>query len=226
MGWTISVHRRWLNIIRLWNRLVDMDDDRLTKKVFVYDFNKNTNSTWCSEVKSILEKIGLRTRCFQNMIKSDIKVCEQSLFDNYCNEWSTKSRDVSKLRTYITFKTEYKTEEYVKAFLPKQERSFLAQLRCGVLPLRIETGRFCGLKPEERICQVCDSGKIEDEKHFILECNQYTIFRQSLYRQINTQYFYALPPNDQLKYLVTQEYRKTAKFISQSFMQRKTILYN
>ena len=50
MGWTISVHRRWLNIIRLWNRLVDMDDDRLTKKVFVYGFNKNTNSTWCSEV--------------------------------------------------------------------------------------------------------------------------------------------------------------------------------
>ena len=73
MGWTISVHRRWLNIIRLWNHLVDMDDDRLTKKVFVYDFNKNTNSTWCSEVKSILEKIGLRTRCFQNMIKCDIK---------------------------------------------------------------------------------------------------------------------------------------------------------
>ena len=47
MGWTILLHRRWLNIIRLWNRLVDMDDDRLTKKVFVYDFNKNTNSTWC-----------------------------------------------------------------------------------------------------------------------------------------------------------------------------------
>ena len=94
MGWTISVHRRWLNIIRLWNRLVDMNDDRLTKKVFVYDFNKNTNSIWCSEVKSILEKIGLRTRCFQNMIKCDITVCEQSLFDNYCNEWSTKSRDV------------------------------------------------------------------------------------------------------------------------------------
>ena len=32
MGWPISLHRRWLNIIRLWKRLVDMDDDRLTKK--------------------------------------------------------------------------------------------------------------------------------------------------------------------------------------------------
>ena len=97
------------------------------------------------------------------MIKCDIKVCEQSLFDNYCNKWSTKSRDVSKLQTYITFKMEYKTEEYVNAFLPKQERSFLEQLRCGVFPLRVETGRFCGLKPGERICQVCDSGKIEEE---------------------------------------------------------------
>ena len=85
---------------------------------------------------------------------------------------------------------DYKTEEYVKAILPKQERLFLAQLCCGVLPLRVETGRFLGLNPEKRICQVWDSGKIEDKKCFILECNQYTNLRQSLYRQINTQYLY------------------------------------
>ena len=90
---------------------------------------------------------------------------------------------MSKLQTYITFKTDYKTEEYVKAILPKQERSFLAQLCCGVLPLRVETGRFLGLNPEKRICQVWDSGKIEDEKCFILECNQYTNLRKSLYSE-------------------------------------------
>ena len=44
---------------------------------------------------------------------------------------------MSKLRTYILIKNQYNTEDYVKAHLPKQERSFLAQLRCGVLPLRI-----------------------------------------------------------------------------------------
>ena len=111
-----------------------------------------------SEVKLILEKIGLRAGCSQNMAKYDIKVCGQFSLGIFCNEWSTKSREVSKLATYITFKTEYKTVESVKAYLPKQEGSFLAQLSCGVLPLRVEAGRFCGLKPEERICQVCNSG--------------------------------------------------------------------
>ena len=95
------------------------------------------------------------------------------LFQNHRTDWSNKTKDVPKLRTYISFKTEYKTEDYVKAYLPKHERSFLAQLRCGVLPLRIETGRFSGHKPEERVCQLCGSGDIEDEKHFILSCDTY-----------------------------------------------------
>ena len=33
MGWTLSIHRRWVNMIRLWNRLISMDDNRLTKCV-------------------------------------------------------------------------------------------------------------------------------------------------------------------------------------------------
>ena len=34
MGWTLSMYRRLVNMIRLWNRLVNMDDNRLTKCVF------------------------------------------------------------------------------------------------------------------------------------------------------------------------------------------------
>ena len=61
-----------------------------------------------------------------------------------------------------------KLRKYVKTKLPKEDRSLLAQLRCGVLPLRLETGRFCGLRPAYRIFQFCDSEAVEDEKHFIL----------------------------------------------------------
>ena len=56
-------------------------------------------------------------------------------------------------------------------------RSFIAQLRLGILPLRIETGRFENLKDsltgrfrklkvEVRKCQICNLDDIEDEKHF------------------------------------------------------------
>ena len=167
IGWPVSLHRRWLNMLRLWNRLVGMDNNRLTKQIFLNDFNRNRNNSWCSEIKFIFNKIGLPA-IFQNKKLCDITSCEKILLENHCTEWPDKAKDVSKLRTYISFKTQHNTEDYVKAYLPKQERSFLAQLRCGVLPLRIETGRFSGLKAEERVCQLCDSGDIEDEKHFIL----------------------------------------------------------
>ena len=188
MGWPLSLHRRWINMLRLWNRLIDMDNNRLTKKIFLYDFQKYMNNSWCSEIKFIFDKLGLAVQ-FYNMQRCDINMHEKLLFRNYSNDWTNKTRDISKLRTYITFKTEYNTEDYVKAYLSKQERSFLAQLRCGVLPLRIETGRFSGLKPEERVCQLCDSGEIEDEKHFILTCDRYTNQRQILFRHLNPSFY-------------------------------------
>ena len=42
MGW-ISNRGRWkLNTLRLWNRLVTLDDSRLTKKIFKWDINEHS----------------------------------------------------------------------------------------------------------------------------------------------------------------------------------------
>ena len=32
--------------------------------------------------------------------------------------------------------------------------------------LRIETGRWYGLRKDERICKICDEGEVEDLEHF------------------------------------------------------------
>ena len=55
----------------------------------------------------------------------------------------------------------------------------MAQLRCGILPNRIETGRFTNIcdpitgklkkmKSTERICQLCTKNEIENEIHFFM----------------------------------------------------------
>ncbi len=54
--------------------------------------------------------------------------------------------------------------------LPRHQRSFLAKLSCGILPLEIETGRYSGVKPEHRFCRVCNLGAVEDEYHFLYSC--------------------------------------------------------
>ena len=71
-----------------------------------------------------------------------------------------------KLRTYILHKNRYETETYVKMFMSRKQRSLLAQTRAGILPLKVETGRFRNIKDpltgnmrrmkiEERTCDIC-----------------------------------------------------------------------
>ena len=61
MGWVVSTSRRLANFLRLWNRLVYMDENRLTKKIFNYDYSMPGSKSWCSDGKTILTKVDLLT---------------------------------------------------------------------------------------------------------------------------------------------------------------------
>ena len=65
MGWTQARVRRHVAMVRFWNRMISMDDDRLTKKIFLYDLSLLHNN-WSSEMKCILESIDER-ECFDNL---------------------------------------------------------------------------------------------------------------------------------------------------------------
>jgi len=58
-------------------------------------------------------------------------------------------------------------------------RSSLAKFRCGVAPLRIETGRYEKLPVHERKCPFCKT-VVESELHALLNCPMYTFDRQVL----------------------------------------------
>ena len=84
---------------------------------------------------------------------------------------------VFKLRIYVTFKDSYNVEKYVLLNLCRSEHSLLAQFRWGILPLRIEMGRYIGGKPEERLCRICQVAQTDDETHFLVYCAHYTELR-------------------------------------------------
>ncbi len=48
----------------------------------------------------------------------------------------------------------------------KGQRRMLMMLRGVTAELRIETGRWCGLRRDERLCKICDEGEPEDVEHF------------------------------------------------------------
>ncbi len=85
--------------------------------------------------------------------------------------------NVDKLRTYVTFKQEYGTEQCVKVVTNRQHRAALSQFRCDVLPLKVETGRFQGIPIEYRLCTMCEENVIQTESDFLLYCSKYNQLR-------------------------------------------------
>ena len=57
----------------------------------------------------------------------------------------------------------------------------MSQLRYGILPLRVETGRFVNEQREDRLCTLCNSNSIEDQIHFLFNCPFYDTYRDELF---------------------------------------------
>ena len=64
--------------------------------------------------------------------------------------------------------------------LPYGHWSAFAKFRCGVAPLRIETGRFENIQISERVCSFYKDD-LEDEAHVLLKCPFYSDFRNELF---------------------------------------------
>jgi hypothetical protein len=62
----------------------------------------------------------------------------------------------------------------------------LTQLRCGTNDLRIHNGRFDDTKANDRYCFLCanDNPSVENEQHFLLECEHYSDRRKILWNDI------------------------------------------
>jgi hypothetical protein len=125
-----------------------MSDDRLTKKIFLWDLEQPNDKSWSHKIKSLLESLDMAV-FFRNRIVCNLNSVEEKLRQDFVNGWKERLQIVPKLRTYQTVKNNFQTEKYVTLDIPIYYRSILAQFRCGVLPIRIETGRFRG-----RLCLI------------------------------------------------------------------------
>ncbi len=86
-----------------------------------------------------------------------------------------------------------------------------AQIRIGILPLHIETGRSRNVKVEERVCRVCKNGDVENEFHFVCTCNAYTTLRNMMYDTINDVTFYNMTDRDKFVYLLKKHWKQLSQ---------------
>ena len=106
----------------------------------------------------------------------------------------------------------------------------MAQLRTGILPLRIETGRWeCPrITADELICQVCDSQDVEDEEHFIFHCQHFHNERINFLSTLDTDHdvFQNLSIEEKFCIIFDEtNSKKTARFLVDISYKRKKHLF-
>ncbi len=164
MGWTSSWERRKINMVRFWNILMPLNNTRLPKVILNWD-SKCRGNTWSLNIQGIFNKI-------------DHENLQVSFFMKYSvinGQWILQENLNYVHMSFL--KIHMKSNPMLSSFMNRKHRSYLAQYRCGILQLEMETGRWQNKTVEEKICKVCESSEVENEFHFIFSCTLYNNIR-------------------------------------------------
>ena len=130
---------------------------------------------------------------------------------------------MDRLRTYRILKDRFCFEDYLNDNMNASYKQLFIKFRCGLLDLRVNTGRNESLAYNDRICQVCNAD-IETEMHFLLECPYYDHLRHDFFPAP----FYLYPSTMQFKRLINHkslEVRtKICQYVIHALRLRNTIL--
>ena len=221
-GW-YNCDTRWkIEIIRFYNRLLYMDNNRLTKRIYQYDRCILKNN-WCSYVKNLLVGLDMSAN-WEDEIPVDINTLKEKLYDIAHNDWEHSVLTKPKLRTYSLIKHNFICEPYISCNLSKNVRSLICQLRLGILPLRIETGRYVQEPVPDRKCLLCKTNSVEDETHFLFQCDAYDFIRDDMYPEMRQQDFINKSAAEKFVHVFNNPY-KLGKYLTKLMLLRKNCLY-
>ena len=223
MGFLPAIFHRQVNALRLWNRILGMSPERLTRKVLLLDCQSSVG--WSKDIKLLFECINMGD-LFTNLSKCDINQAIIKLKQYHGDNWIDVVNNKPKLRTYKKFKTSLDPANYLTWNLQRSERSLFTQFRCGILQLRVESGRFCNLELGQRICQMCDNA-IEDEFHLLCICPIYQNLRENLYSLYYNicNDFIDLSDDQKFVYMLKQPIRNLIKYVTLAWNLRKSKLF-
>ena len=235
--------RTQIKMLRFYLRMKNMSDERLTKKIFLYDqmlsLENENFSCWTNEIKQIVSRNNMLFVIDSYSPKQVVNILEDSLYKKDIEMFRNQCRQSPKLRTYVKLFspfTEHKyTINYTRMCLPFIMRKRIAQIRLGVLPIRIETDRYLKDRTpaELRYCLQpnCHNTlysnnnnlKIEDEIHYICQCNEYQYLRDELYSRIDMTGFYNFSDEEKFRYLLTSKntIKMVGHFIIDTFDKRQ-----
>jgi hypothetical protein len=240
LGWKPIYSQICMSIIKYWHYVANAPTESLLHDIYMENMylSDREEENIIDVVSILLRKLGIQKplRQMQNMsIEQLTRMLKTSIHDTIETEWKsriskttgTKKSNNNKLRTYSTFKRQYKLEPYLQCIKKKAHRISLCRFRTSTHTLRVEQGRYQSLNLVDRTCIYCSLNVLEDEIHFLLECPLYATERNALLNnifhkypnistlQLDMQFIWLLSAED--KYVCSE----IARFIHQGFAERK-----
>ena len=226
LGWWPMKARRDMLRLRYWRKLIVMDKERLPKRVYEWELKRKTRNCWTAYTKKILLELGLRDSWEKQEAEESKDEWNKLIFDRIQDReqknWWKRVTERPKLRTYRKVKKKLEFEEYLNSNDEKGRRA-IAKLRSGTNCLRIETGRHVGLNKESRKCWFgCDA--IEDEKHFLMQCEMYDDIREEIKKKVDRKEYRDRGLEMMLGKGSSEELKHVMVYINRALARRRRIL--
>lgn len=174
-------------VISYWCKLLSGPRHKYAHLVYKLCYRLHNSGTvtmpWISFVKNILDELGLSNVWIDQEFSSStwlVNSVKLKLRDQAFQTWTQSVRESGKCFNYGTYKTELRFEDYLDD-LPWTFAKALCHFRVANHCLPVERGRYIGVPRHERLCTACNSNRLGDEYHFLLECSSLQNSREKLF---------------------------------------------
>ena len=246
---------QWLVLAaRLWNKMCDRDDKTLIHMAFLDNIMLMLRSKkcWAWHFMRAMSTIGvLDEKSWQvqgrktagnlkealgrvvllSFDEEEVEIMAKRFFNK---PWvQCKDKDPTKAPTNQVFRSTYKNwigltswgAKHMQHFMPMHLRRELVGIRCGCHPLNVHRQRFDKIPRAERLCTVCDTGAVEDVKHFMLQCDQYALIRAKYTHTFSHAHATASTSDEVLRSVFNHEHQlELATCVHEMLSYRETML--
>ena len=176
-------------LLKYWNRLVRMEDDRLVKRAFAVSAalagstpSGSRHKSWAGQAAAAFQSLGMPCNLAAPApfdVKQKVIDLQAAYLSSVTASKSSKVQQYLRMRDVVVPET-YCMAPYLRAVGGWRQRRGLAQLRTGSHWLAVESGRRAGaaVPRDQRLCQRCNNGDVDDEAHMVFRCAALSVLRR------------------------------------------------
>ena len=133
LDWQDIKYTRWIDMLRLYNRIIAMKPHRWPKRIWYWDVQTNIDA-WYSDTCFILNYVVSNFDMTSNALV-DMEVANRTMMSQARRSWALEATTKRKLRTYVKINDFESPGILIQANIPRHQRSLMTKLKTGVLPI-------------------------------------------------------------------------------------------